>query len=235
MLMTVSPLTGPAIAAISPVIHTSSISASSVSQQQVIEFTNSSNLTVSYQFRWNSSSSWSNNTLAPGASYYFWTPSTSVSPQITFDQSVLPGWQAKTYSLTAYAYPGSGTPPVSAAKVYQFQTVSGGVDLYSVTTQFVTGFQNSSSYTVALQFRWNTSSSYSSTIYIQPGGTYYFWNTPPSSTSPQVYFDQSVLAGWQGKTYSLSSNLYTGSGTPPFSAAKLYTFKNVNGGVDLYS
>ncbi len=234
LLMTTNLAVVPVAVAATQGVHASAITASAVTQY-VIEFKNASSITVGYQFRWNSSSNWTNGTLKPGASYYYWTSSSSISPQVTFDQSILPGWQAKTYSLTAFAYTGSGTPPVSAAKVYQFQNVAGGVNLYSITTQAVTGFKNSSTITVAFQFRWNSSQAWSSTVNLKPGATYYFWTSPPTASSPQVNFDQSVLSGWQSKTYSLTWDLYTGSGQPPFSAARLYTFKNIAGGVNLYS
>ena len=204
--------------------------------QAVIELNNASSLSVGLQFRWNSSSAWSNVTIAPGHYQLFWiNNSSSLAPQVQFDQSVLPGWQNKLYSLGYYTYTGSGgTPPVSAARLYQFQNVSGGIDLFSVTTQSVTAFKNSSNLTVSFQFRWNTSSNYFSTINLAPGQTYYYWTTPPNAASPQIQFDQSVLPGWQAKTYALNFNIYKGSGQPPFSSARLYTFLNVAGGVDLF-
>lgn len=235
LLLTASPAFAPLAVAAAQGIHASSITAQAASQS-VVEFKNASSLSVSYQFQWSPSSSWTSKTLAPGANWYYWTTtSSSLAPKITFDQSVLPGWQAKTYSLSYFNYVNGGTPPISAAKVYQFQNVPGGTDLYSITTQAVTSFKNSSSLTASFQFRWNTSASWSSTVNLAPGSTYYFWSSPPNASSPQVQFDQSVLPGWQTKTYSLSWNLYTGSGTPPFSSGKLYTFRNVPGGVDLNS
>jgi hypothetical protein len=235
-LLSASPVINPAALVVaSPLMDTGSIHATSVSQA-VIEIRNSSSLNVSMQFRWNSSSAWSSLTLAAGHYEKYWiNSSSSLSPQIQFDQSVLPGWQGKTYSLSYFTYTGGGTPPNSAARLYAFQNVPGGVDLYSVTTRAVTGFTNSSSITVAFQFRWNASSSWSSTVFLAPGKSWYFWDSPPDASSPQVQFDQSILPGWQTKSYSLSFNIYEGNGTPPFSSARVYTFRNVPGGVNLYS
>ncbi|MFO0959357.1 MAG: hypothetical protein U0800_18310 [Isosphaeraceae bacterium] len=204
--------------------------------QAVVQIQNTSSLNVAMSFRWTSSASWQNYTIPAGGSRMFWiNDSSSLRPQIQFDQSVLPGNQNKLYSLSYFTYSGGGTPPASAARVYRFQNVAGGVDLYSITTQAVTGFQNDSNLTVAFQFRWNASSNYSSTVFLAPGKTYYFWASPPTASAPSVQFDQSVLPGWQSKTYSLSFNVYANSGTPPFSSARVYKFRNVAGGVDLFS
>lgn len=235
MMLTASPAVSPLAVAVSQGVHASSIQANATTQA-VVEFKNSSSLKVSYQFQWSPSSSWTSKTLDPGANWYYWTnASSSLAPKIKFDQSVLPGWQEKSYTLSYFTYTNGGTPPTSAAKLYAFQNVSGGVDLRGITTQAVTSFKNSSSLTVSFQFRWNSSASWSSTVNLAPGKTWYYWSSPPNASSPQVQFDQSVLPGWQSKTYTLSWNLYTGSGTPPFSSAKLYTFKNVSGGVNLFS
>lgn len=203
--------------------------------QAVIQIRNASSLNVGISFRWTASGSWQNYTIPAGGSRMFWNNvSSSLKPQIRFDQSVLPGNQSKTYSLSYFTYAGGGTPPASAARVYQFQNVPGGVNLYSITTQAVTGFVNNSSLNVSMKFRWNSSSNWSSTIVVAPGAYRYFWSSP-SGASPQVQFDQSVLPGWQTKTYSLSFNIHTGSGTPPFSSARVYKFRPIAGGVDLYS
>ncbi|MFO0960507.1 MAG: hypothetical protein U0800_24245 [Isosphaeraceae bacterium] len=203
--------------------------------QAVIQIKNTSSLNVGIQFRWTSSASWQNFTIPAGGSRLFWNNvSSSLKPQIQFDQSVLPGNQNKSYTLSYFTYTGNGTPPASAARVYQFQNIAGGVDLYSITTQAVVGFQNTSNLNVSFKFRWNSSASWSSTVTLAAGKNYYFWNSP-SGAKPEIQFDQSVLPGWQSKTYSLSFNVYTGSGTPPFSSAKVYKFKTISGGVDLFS
>ena len=189
--------------------------------QAVIELKNDSSINVGLQFRWNSSSAWTNYTINAGHYELLWiNNSSSLAPQVQFDQSVLPGWQNKLYNLGYFTYTGNGgTPPTSAARLYDFQNVAGGVDLYSETTQAVTAFRNSSNLTVSFQFRWNTSSSFSSTVNLAPGHTYYFWTTPPNASSPQITFDQSILPGWQAKTYALNFNIYVGNGTPPISSA----------------
>lgn len=217
------------------IVHRAGLVRATAVNQAVIQIKNTSSLNVAFSFRWSSSSSWQNYTIPAGGSRMFWiNASSSLKPQITFDQSVLPGNQAKTYSLSYFTYPGGGTPPSSAARLYQFQNISGGVDLYSITTQAVTGFQNYSNLNVSFKFRWNSSSNWSSTVVLAPGRYYYFWSTP-SGASPQIQFDQSVLPGWQTKTYSLSYNAYVGSGTPPFSYARVYKFRSVPGGVNLFS
>ena len=47
--------------------------------------------------------------------------------------------------------------------------------------------------------------------------------------------DRSPVPGWQLTTYGLAFNTYSGAGTPPFSSARVYTFRSVSGGVSLFS
>jgi hypothetical protein len=204
--------------------------------QAVVEINNTSSINVGMQFRWNSSNSWQNFTVTPGHYQELWIPASgSLSPQIQFDQSILPGWQNKLYNLSYFTFTGNGQPPVNNAKLYDFETVPGGVNLFSVNTQAVVGFKNNSSINVAFQFRWNTSQAWSSVITLKPGQSDFWVSSPQNASTPQIQFDQSILAGWQNKLYTLSFNVYQGSNSPPSSAAKYYTFKNISGGVDLFS
>jgi len=236
LLLNGSPVASPQSHVVSPGVHASSITAKSVTQA-VVDFRNTSNLNVSFQFRWNSTAAYSATVvLKPGDTKYFWaTNSSSLAPQVRFDQSVLPGWQEKSYTLSSFTYVNNGgDPPFRAGKLYEFQNVPGGVNLFSADTTAVTSFKNSSNLNVSFQFRWNSTSAYSATVVLKPGETHYWWASPPTASAPQVRFDQSVLPGWQEKSFTLDWNLYKGS-SPPSSAGKLYTFKNVSGGVDLFT
>jgi hypothetical protein len=205
----------------------------------VILIQNQSRGTVYFQVRWGNNSSWTNYSLAPGYQELFWANNHgSLAPQIQFDWSYAPGYQGKSYALRYGIYNGSGTPPTSAAHVYAFRGVSNGIDLYDVTpppltTYGVVEFVNSTNTTVIYQFRWNSNSSWTSQT-LSPGQGWYYSTVASGSLAPQIQFDWSFATGYQGKIYSLKYNTYTSTGTPPASAAHLYSFHNVTGGIVLF-
>ena len=93
---------------------------------------NESSYTITFDFRWTSTSSWSEYTEAPGQGQIFWTPySDSLTPQALYDTSSSPGSQLTINLAQGYGqWTGNGTPPASTASPYEFLDNSGGVTLY---------------------------------------------------------------------------------------------------------
>lgn len=206
------------------------------SPQAVVQIKNLTNAPVTFSFRWTPSLFWSTTTLAPGYSKIFWADNvTGLQALVQFHRGTMPGTQEKTMTLAFSTYTGSGTPPASAAKTYAFQSVPGGIALTDkVSTQAVVGFRNSSSTTVLFQFRWSNSANWSPVIKLAPGKVQYFWTSMLNASLPEVRYDRSSLPGWQFQTYGLGFNAYSGTGNPPFSSARVYTFRSVTGGVGLF-
>src|SRR5438094_62922 len=97
----------------------------------VLDITNQSTYTVTFNFRWNSSSTWTKVVEAPNQGYYWYTTYTSsLSPQVMFNPTPGSSYQ-KIYTLGYNTYNGSGTPPSSSAKVYSFNNTPTGIDLYA--------------------------------------------------------------------------------------------------------
>ncbi len=97
----------------------------------VVSVQNSSSHTITFGFRWTSSSSWTLYTEAPGQSEIFWTTySSSLSPQVLYDTSSAPNSQTDCSLTQGYnQWTGTGTPPASAAKPYAFENTTTGVQL----------------------------------------------------------------------------------------------------------
>jgi hypothetical protein len=205
--------------------------------EAVVQIKNLTSAPVTFSFRWTESLPWSTTTLAPGSSKIFWADNVAgLQALVRFDRSAIPGVQEKAMSLAFATYAGGGTPPASAAKAYAFQTVPGGIDLTDkVSTRAVVGFKNTSNTTVLLQFRWSNSANWSPVIKMAPGKVQYFWTSTLNTSQPEVRYDRSPRPGWQLQTYGLGFNTYSGTGNPPFSSARVYTFRSTTGGVGLFS
>ncbi len=215
----------------------------------VLEIQNNSTYNITFDFRWSSSSAWSQYTEGPGQGRNFWTGySNSLSPQVIYDTSSYSGSQTTVFLAQGYnAWSGNGTPPSSAASQYEFLNTWTGVELYYAggattptpnpsppSSDAVLEVQNNTSYNISFDFRWNASSSW--TLYTEgPGQDEIFWTSYSSSLAPQALYDATTSAGSQ-LTVSLAQGYgeWTGNGTPPASAATQYEFLNTTTGVKLY-
>lgn len=206
----------------------------------VAEVLNKSSYNINFDFRWTPSSPWSAYTEAPGQGEIFSTSySSSLTPQVLYNTSTAANSQVTVNLVQGYGqWNGSGAPPASAASLYEFQNTSTGLQLYFVApptpTQAVVEVLNQSNYTITFQFRWSSSSSWS-TYTEGPGQGEIFWTTYSSSLVPQALYDATTSPGSQlDVTLAQGYGQWTGTGTPPASAASLYTFQNNAGGVTLY-
>jgi hypothetical protein len=206
----------------------------------VVEIRNKSTYTLTFNFRWTDSSSWTSYTEAPGQGEILWTSYSSfLTPEASYDTTTWSGSQTTVTLAQGYGqWDGGGTPPASSAALYQFQNTSRGVELYYAApptpTVAVAEILNESMYTLTFGFRWTSSSSWS--YYTEgPGQGEIFWTTYSDSLTPQALYDTTTWSGSQ-TTVSMVQGYgeWTGSGTPPTSSAKLYEFQNTSSGVELY-
>ncbi len=102
----------------------------------VVEILNKSTYNVAFDFRWTPSSSWSVVTEAPGQGELFWTGySSALTPQALYNTTSSSSSQILVNLAQGYGqWNGTGTPPASAAQLYQFQNTATGVLLYGVPT-----------------------------------------------------------------------------------------------------
>jgi hypothetical protein len=100
----------------------------------VVEVLNQSTYNITASFRWTQNSSWSTFTEGPGQGYIFWVSySNSLTPQVLYNTTTQSNSQTICSLVQGYAmWNGSGTPPASAARLYQFQNTWTGVQLYYV-------------------------------------------------------------------------------------------------------
>ena len=92
---------------------------------------------------------------------------------------------------------------------------------------------NHSTYNITFDFRWIPSSAWS-TYSEAPGKGEIFWTTYSSSLSPQVLYDTSSSPSSRTDcSLSQGYSQWTGTGTPPASAATPYAFENTTTGVQL--
>jgi hypothetical protein len=98
----------------------------------VVDVLNKSSYTITADFRWTPSSSWSQFKEAPGQGEIFWTSySTTLSPQVLYNNSTASTSQVTNSLAQGYGeYGGTGTPPTSAASLYEFLNTSTGLQLY---------------------------------------------------------------------------------------------------------
>jgi hypothetical protein len=202
----------------------------------VVEVLNQSSYNITYDFRWTTSSSWTQITERPGAGELFWTNySTSLTPQVLYDTTTSSNSQTTDTLTNGYGeYTGTGTPPTSSASLYEFQNTSTGVQLNyvpPVPTDAVVEIVNSSSSTLTFQFRWTSSSSW--TTYTEaPGQSELLYTTYSSTLTPQVmYYPTSSSSSETTASLANGYGEWTGTGTPPTSAAQVYSFQSTSTGV----
>jgi hypothetical protein len=207
----------------------------------VLEVLNESKYNVGFDFRWTPNSAWTAYTEAPGQGEIFSAAySSSLTPQALFNPTTSAGNETTVALSQGYnQWNGTGTPPASAAKLYEFENTSTGVGLFyvappSTQTDAVLSIGNSSSYTITFDFRWTPSSQW--TAYTEgPGQSETFSTTYSSSLTPQVLYNPTTHAGVQ-ETVSLAQGYgeWTGTGTPPATAAQPYGFENTPTGPELF-
>ncbi len=102
------------------------------------------------------------------------------------------------------------------------------------STDAVVSITNNSSYTVGFDFRWTPSSPW--TLYTEaPGQSEIFSTTYSSGLTPQTYFDATTTTGNDTLvTLAQGYGEWTGTGTPPATAATPYGFENVSNGLELF-
>ena len=94
----------------------------------VLEIENQSTYNITFDFRWTPSSAWTTYPKAPGQGRIFWTGySTSLAPQALYNTTTSAGSQTTVNLVQGYnQWSGTGTPPASAAKLYEFQKLRPG-------------------------------------------------------------------------------------------------------------
>ncbi len=205
----------------------------------VLEILNESKYTVGFDFRWTPSSAWTAYTEAPGQGQVLYTTtSSSLNPQALFNPTTVAGNET-TVTLGFNQWNGTGTPPASAAALYEFQNTTSGVGLYyvpppSTQTDAVVSIGNSSGYTVTFDFRWTPSSPW--TAYTEsPGQSEVLWTAYSTGLAPQVLYNPTTTPGVQSTvTLAQGYGEWTGTGNPPASAGVPYGFENTSTGPELF-
>jgi hypothetical protein len=103
--------------------------------QAVAEVVDNSSYKITANFRWTPSSSWTQFTESPGQGQIFWNGySNTLTPQVLVNTTSVAGSQT-TYTLSeGYGqWSGSGTPPTSAASIYQFQNFTAGTQVIQLS------------------------------------------------------------------------------------------------------
>jgi hypothetical protein len=102
----------------------------------VAEVVNNSTYNITAEFRWTPSSSWTTFTEARGQGELFWTSyANNLTPQVLYNTSSSPSSQTLCTLAQGYGqWSGTGTPPASAAQVYQFQNTTTGIQLSHVAS-----------------------------------------------------------------------------------------------------
>jgi len=97
----------------------------------VLEILNQSSYIITFDFRWSSSSRWTNVTERPGQGEIFWTAySTLLTPQVLYNTTTSAFSQTTVNLVQGYnEWPGTGPPPASAATLYEFVNTPTGVEL----------------------------------------------------------------------------------------------------------
>jgi hypothetical protein len=100
----------------------------------VVEVLNQSSYKLTFDFRWGSNYAWTAVNEAPGQGYLFWTTySNSLHPQVIYAPTTSPGSQMTVSLAQGYnPWNGSGNPPASAAKLYEFLNSGTGDTLYYI-------------------------------------------------------------------------------------------------------
>ena len=92
---------------------------------------------------------------------------------------------------------------------------------------------NQSSYNITASYRWSSTSSWT-TFTESPGQGMLFWTNNTGNLTPQVRYNTTSQSSSQ-TTYTLAQGygVWTGTGTPPVSAAQNYQFQNTTTGVQI--
>jgi hypothetical protein len=206
----------------------------------VLEIENQTTYNITFEFRWTPTSSWTTYTETPGYYEILWADySTSLAPQVHYNTTTSPDSQTTVNLVQGYnQWFGTGTPPTSAATLYQFQDTATGLDLYYISspppTLAVLSVQNNSTWTITFSFRWTPTSSW--TAYTElPGDYETFWTDYSTSLIPQALYDTTSSPDSQ-TTVNLAQGYdqWTGTGSPPESAATPYEYINTSTDVRLY-
>jgi hypothetical protein len=98
----------------------------------VVEILNQSTYNITANFRWSPSSSWSSFSERPGQGMLFWVSSSgALTPQVLYNSTTASNSQTICTLVQGYGvWNGTGTPPTSAARLYEFMNTSNGVQLY---------------------------------------------------------------------------------------------------------
>jgi hypothetical protein len=171
--------------------------------QAVVEVLNESMYTITFDFRWTSSSSWASYTEGPGQGEIFWTTySSDLTPQALYNTTTWSGSQMTVNLAQGYGeWTGNGTPPASSATLYQFQNTSTGVELYYAPiaptptpgpAPSASPSPNWSGYVVAS----NSSEPQQGSVTAVSGT----WNVPAVTGPPTGTFDSSTWVGIDGDT-----------------------------------
>ncbi len=162
----------------------------------VIEIMNESTYNISFNFQWTANSKPTAITLTPGHGEIFWTSyATGLAPQTTYDMTTSSSSQITASMVQGYdEWTGNGQPPDSAAKPYEFQNTSTGVELYygaaaptptPSPSPAESSSPNWSGYAISAQPNSVTS-------------VYGTWNVPAVSAPPGGYYDSSTWVGIDG-------------------------------------
>jgi hypothetical protein len=98
----------------------------------VVAVQNNSNWNITFSFRWSPLSTWNEYTELPGQYEIFWnTYSATYVPQVLYDTTTSSDSQIAINLAQGYTeWTGIGTPPESAAALYEFLNASAGVQLF---------------------------------------------------------------------------------------------------------
>ena len=204
----------------------------------VLEIENQSTYNITFDFRWIPSSAWSQDSERHGQGVIFSTAySPSLEPQAFYNTTMSAGSGTTVNLVQGYnQWFGTGTPPASAATLYEFQNTATGVGLSYVPPtpiHAVVEVQNQSKYNITFEFRWTRSSAWFQ--YSETHGQGEIFSTAYSpSLEPQAFYYTTTSAGSEATVNLVQGyNQWFGTGTPPASAAKLYEFQNTATGVGL--
>jgi hypothetical protein len=115
-----------------------------------------------------------------------------------------------------------------------FRPIVGDLEDRRLMSVAVVEVLNRSSYNVTASYRWSPTSAWS-TFKEAPGQGMLFWANMSGSLAPQVFCNTTTSAGSQ-MTFTLVQGYgqWSGSGTPPAAAARVYQFQNTTTGLWLY-
>lgn len=131
---------------------------------------------------------------------------------------------------------GAVAAPLGEAVVRTASVQASSIGFDMPITYSVVTLKNTTTATIGMKFSWDGVHWSSHTL--TPGQTWFYWTAKPNVTG-QISFDKSFATGYQEQKYSLPSKNFVGGGfadiMPQASNGKIYTFKGVLNGVQLYS